>query len=208
MEVVCTLCNKNITIYTCPKCKIRYCSLNCYKIHSKDCIEIFYMEQILQNLKDNIKNSEEMKIKIIELLKKIDLKKLEEESKEENKNEELLKSKEKKVLEKLLKLNFNENNEIILDKDENMTINKEEENFENKKILIEEIKNDFDKIKNEIENNGVDNELNGVDNELNKENIEENIIIDESEDEEKKILKDFNKSLKDGRMSSWINIWT
>ena len=54
----CTQCNKK-SKYRCPKCKIPYCSLDCYRIHSSGigihssakCSESFYEEQVNIHLK-------------------------------------------------------------------------------------------------------------------------------------------------------------
>lgn len=59
----CELCGKQSN-YTCPKCKIKYCSLNCYKKHSENCTETFYKNQIEIELK-NKKNQKDDKIKSI-----------------------------------------------------------------------------------------------------------------------------------------------
>jgi hypothetical protein len=49
MESTCTLCQTSLSIYTCPNCKIPYCSLTCFKSPSHEkCSEIFYHAQITQ----------------------------------------------------------------------------------------------------------------------------------------------------------------
>ena len=47
----CGLCGKNISRYTCPKCGVSYCSLECYKsrLHS-DCSEKFYQQNVLDDI--------------------------------------------------------------------------------------------------------------------------------------------------------------
>ncbi|OEH80551.1 hypothetical protein cyc_07171 [Cyclospora cayetanensis] len=39
---VCQVCKESQHKYVCPKCKLLYCSLPCYKKHSADCISQFY----------------------------------------------------------------------------------------------------------------------------------------------------------------------
>ena len=39
--IVCR-CNQKASSYTCPRCHVRYCSLDCYKKHSAQCTEGFY----------------------------------------------------------------------------------------------------------------------------------------------------------------------
>eukprot|EP01080_Neovahlkampfia_damariscottae_P009083 gene9083-1178_t len=74
MEIICTICKKQYTKYTCPKCNIKYCSLHCYKSHSNECTETFYVERVLENV--NLKDTpESFKTESMEMLKKIDLEK-------------------------------------------------------------------------------------------------------------------------------------
>lgn len=67
----CKLCNKNSKIYTCPRCEIGYCSLNCYKSEKHlDCTESFYK----QCVEDELKSSQydpETKQKMLSILKKM-----------------------------------------------------------------------------------------------------------------------------------------
>ena len=54
----CTICNENEVKYICPKCKVAYCNMDCYKKHNKDCTEEFYKNNVVQELK-SMKFSEE-----------------------------------------------------------------------------------------------------------------------------------------------------
>ena len=54
----CKICNQNEVKYVCPKCKIPYCSMDCYKKHNKDCTEEFYKNNVIEELK-SMKFSEE-----------------------------------------------------------------------------------------------------------------------------------------------------
>ena len=53
----CQICLNYPSKYTCPKCKIKYCSLKCYsnELHSK-CNEKFAKQNIDDNLKKKIKD--------------------------------------------------------------------------------------------------------------------------------------------------------
>ncbi|XP_053703995.1 zinc finger HIT domain-containing protein 3 [Synchiropus splendidus] len=37
---ICSVCSDQETKYRCPACKIRYCSLGCYKIHKETCAPV------------------------------------------------------------------------------------------------------------------------------------------------------------------------
>lgn len=52
-DSLCLICNK-LGKYKCPKCKLHYCCVDCYKKHSLDCTESFYkdnVEQVMKNTK-------------------------------------------------------------------------------------------------------------------------------------------------------------
>lgn len=73
---VCSICKNQLNQYICPKCNVHYCSLNCYKVHSKDCTNLFYQERIVENLK--IPNTKEsLKVETLEMLKNIEKEKIE-----------------------------------------------------------------------------------------------------------------------------------
>ncbi|XP_075147780.1 zinc finger HIT domain-containing protein 2 [Haematobia irritans] len=70
----CQICNKDKFKYTCPRCNVLYCSLDCYKSkeHLK-CSEAFYKQCIqdeLQAKAGNSENKEDMR-KIYDILKRI-----------------------------------------------------------------------------------------------------------------------------------------
>ena len=56
--IKCEKCLENEYKYICPKCKIKYCGVKCFKIHSTECTEEFYKKNVMQELK-NQKVSEE-----------------------------------------------------------------------------------------------------------------------------------------------------
>ncbi|CAI2364727.1 unnamed protein product [Moneuplotes crassus] len=47
----CAVCSKKNGEYICPKCKIQYCSIDCYKAHSETCTEDFYKSCVESELK-------------------------------------------------------------------------------------------------------------------------------------------------------------
>ena len=61
----CFICSKS-SKYVCPKCSIKYCSLQCYKQHNTNCTEEFYKENVIQwqknekSTKENIKSMKEI----------------------------------------------------------------------------------------------------------------------------------------------------
>ena len=57
----CTFCNINEVKYVCPKCKVPYCSMDCYKKHNKECTEEFYKNNVIEELKSMKFNEEETK---------------------------------------------------------------------------------------------------------------------------------------------------
>lgn len=68
----CALCRKNASKYTCPRCNVRYCSSSCYKSgkHSQ-CSELFYKDCVLEAMNEH-KGSAEDKLKMLEMLKKLE----------------------------------------------------------------------------------------------------------------------------------------
>ena len=58
---ICSICNKEEIKYICPKCKIPYCSIDCYKKHNKECTEEFYKKNVIEELKSMKFNDDETK---------------------------------------------------------------------------------------------------------------------------------------------------
>mmetsp|Transcript_123833 Transcript_123833/g.246375 ORF Transcript_123833/g.246375 Transcript_123833/m.246375 type:complete len:364 (-) Transcript_123833:164-1255(-) len=50
MASLCTVCVQSQSRYTCPRCQIAYCSLECYQKHSSRCTERFYQDQVENEL--------------------------------------------------------------------------------------------------------------------------------------------------------------
>eukprot|EP00250_Pteridium_aquilinum_P004577 c14786_g1_i1 orf=269-1579(-) len=51
-RLICLVCRKQFSHYTCPRCNVRYCSLPCYRSHSDRCLESFNRDNVLANLQD------------------------------------------------------------------------------------------------------------------------------------------------------------
>ncbi|XP_056636801.1 zinc finger HIT domain-containing protein 2 [Diorhabda sublineata] len=66
----CKICDNAFAKYSCPKCNILYCSLDCYQSNSHlECSETFYKANILEELNLN-KNDSESKEKMLQILKR------------------------------------------------------------------------------------------------------------------------------------------
>ncbi|XP_023013558.2 zinc finger HIT domain-containing protein 2 [Leptinotarsa decemlineata] len=64
----CKICDNALAKYSCPKCNLLYCSLNCYQSNSHlECSESFYKDNILTELSLD-KNDVESQKKMLEIL--------------------------------------------------------------------------------------------------------------------------------------------
>ncbi|KAH6769206.1 HIT-type Zinc finger family protein [Perilla frutescens var. frutescens] len=68
-RIICRVCEKQFSQYTCPRCNIRYCSLPCYKSHSLRCTESFMRENVMEGLQQ-LQPGEESKSKMLDILKR------------------------------------------------------------------------------------------------------------------------------------------
>ncbi|KAI4313621.1 hypothetical protein L6164_026584 [Bauhinia variegata] len=68
-RIICHVCQKQFSQYTCPRCNSRYCSLPCYKSHSVRCTESFMQENVVQELRQ-IQTDDQTKHKMLEILKR------------------------------------------------------------------------------------------------------------------------------------------
>ncbi|KAI8533617.1 hypothetical protein RHMOL_Rhmol10G0023400 [Rhododendron molle] len=66
-RIVCRVCQKQFSQYTCPRCNARYCSLHCYKSHSLRCTESFMRENVVGELQQ-LQTDDETKRKMLEIL--------------------------------------------------------------------------------------------------------------------------------------------
>ena len=57
----CQICKENTFKYVCPKCKVLYCSINCYKKHNSECTEGFYQSNVIEELKATKVSEDEAK---------------------------------------------------------------------------------------------------------------------------------------------------
>ena len=57
----CQICKENSFKYVCPKCKVLYCSINCYKKHNSECTEGFYQSNVIEELKATKVSEDEAK---------------------------------------------------------------------------------------------------------------------------------------------------
>ncbi|GJN19919.1 hypothetical protein PR202_gb07235 [Eleusine coracana subsp. coracana] len=85
-RVICRVCQKQFSQYTCPRCNTRYCSLPCYKGHSVQCTESFMRENVLDELKQ-IQPEDESKKKMLDILKRLHM---EEETESDDEDESTL----------------------------------------------------------------------------------------------------------------------
>ncbi|KAL2551043.1 HIT-type Zinc finger family protein [Forsythia ovata] len=68
-HIICRVCEKQFSQYTCPRCNIRYCSLHCYKSHSLRCTESFMRENVVQEMQQ-LQPDNETKQKMLDILKR------------------------------------------------------------------------------------------------------------------------------------------
>ncbi|GMH39514.1 hypothetical protein BSKO_07412 [Bryopsis sp. KO-2023] len=69
-SVVCRVCCRQFSQYTCPRCNCPYCSLACYKKHGGKCTEEFYRENIQQCLKST-HAKEKDRFQVVQALKRM-----------------------------------------------------------------------------------------------------------------------------------------
>lgn len=72
-------CRRQFSKYTCPTCNIPYCSLTCFRseAHSQ-CSETFYRKEVETGIHSEPTKSAEEKMKMLELLKRLEQQSLEE----------------------------------------------------------------------------------------------------------------------------------
>jgi len=61
MSPVCAVCVRQEARYTCPRCQVAYCNLDCYKAHSGKCTESFYQSQVEEELRSQRATGDERK---------------------------------------------------------------------------------------------------------------------------------------------------
>ncbi|XP_051149539.1 uncharacterized protein LOC127264156 isoform X2 [Andrographis paniculata] len=68
-RMICRVCEKQFSQYTCPRCNVRYCSLHCYKSHNIRCTESFMRENVMEELQQ-VRPNEQSKSKMLDILKR------------------------------------------------------------------------------------------------------------------------------------------
>ncbi|KAL4383587.1 hypothetical protein GQ457_15G011220 [Hibiscus cannabinus] len=71
-RIICHVCQKQFSQYTCPRCNSRYCSLHCYKSHNLRCTESFMQENVVEELRQ-LQTDDQTKRKMLEILKRVHL---------------------------------------------------------------------------------------------------------------------------------------
>lgn len=108
----CQICKEKNSKYTCPKCKIKYCGVECYKKHNVNCTEDFYkrnVEQVLKNEKVDEAESKKFRRTLKDYYDKINL------DKEENSKGAFLSEEREQHLLKLLEKIENGNLDMTKD---------------------------------------------------------------------------------------------
>lgn len=68
----CQLCLKNPSKYTCPRCNVKYCSVECYRSRKHvDCSENFYKKCVMSALQGDTVDEHERR-KMMEVLKRFE----------------------------------------------------------------------------------------------------------------------------------------
>ncbi|GJV44162.1 alkane hydroxylase MAH1-like protein, partial [Tanacetum coccineum] len=68
-RMICRVCQKQFSQYTCPRCNTRYCSLPCYKSHSLRCTESFMRDNVMGEMQQ-LEPGDETKQKMLDILKR------------------------------------------------------------------------------------------------------------------------------------------
>lgn len=68
-RLICLVCRKQFSQYTCPRCNLRYCSLPCYKSHSARCLESFNRDNVVAEMRD-LSASPDSRKRMMETLKR------------------------------------------------------------------------------------------------------------------------------------------
>ncbi|KAK1408199.1 hypothetical protein QVD17_39834 [Tagetes erecta] len=68
-RIICRVCQKQFSQYTCPRCNTRYCSLPCYKSHSLRCTESFMRDNVMGEMQ-HLEPGDDTKQKMLDILKR------------------------------------------------------------------------------------------------------------------------------------------
>ncbi|KAJ7576895.1 hypothetical protein C8J56DRAFT_373722, partial [Mycena floridula] len=73
LNVVCKICRRQLSKYTCPHCNMPYCSLSCFRSPShSECSESFYKKEIQSGIQSEPSKSAAERLKMMELLKRFE----------------------------------------------------------------------------------------------------------------------------------------
>eukprot|EP00873_Tetraselmis_striata_P002436 jgi/Tetstr1/422700/TSEL_013498.t1 len=67
---ICRICSRQYSKYTCPRCNVRYCSLECYKKHSERCTESFYRENAVNELR-GVRAGDDQRQSMLKILRRV-----------------------------------------------------------------------------------------------------------------------------------------
>ncbi|WCJ19621.1 HIT-type Zinc finger family protein [Euphorbia peplus] len=68
-RIICQVCQKQFSQYTCPRCNSQYCSLPCYKAHGLRCTESFMRANVVEEL-GQMQPNDETRQKMLDILKR------------------------------------------------------------------------------------------------------------------------------------------
>ncbi|ESK97752.1 zinc finger hit domain-containing protein 2-like [Moniliophthora roreri MCA 2997] len=73
LTVVCKICRRQLSRYTCPTCNLPYCSLTCFRspAHS-GCSESFYKKELENGIKTQTSRNAEERLKMMAILKRFE----------------------------------------------------------------------------------------------------------------------------------------
>ncbi|DBA99918.1 TPA: hypothetical protein ACH3X1_013802 [Trebouxia sp. C0004] len=69
MRSICKVCQQQWSKYTCPRCNLQYCSLECYKKHGQQCTETFYRDNVTAHL-ESAQTSDSERHRILSILQR------------------------------------------------------------------------------------------------------------------------------------------
>ncbi|KAF9246575.1 hypothetical protein BU15DRAFT_85322 [Melanogaster broomeanus] len=72
-KALCGICRRQFSRYTCPSCNAPYCSLTCFRSEAHShCSETFYRKEIETGIKTESSKTVEERVKMLQLLKRIE----------------------------------------------------------------------------------------------------------------------------------------
>ena len=68
---ICRVCTKTVSRYTCPRCNIPYCALDCYQTHGLECTEAFAKQHVENEMKEDEKEKVEKEQSMQKILHRV-----------------------------------------------------------------------------------------------------------------------------------------